>query len=133
MIKHPQNDDIVLFTEAELRCKSTKKVSLLAGFADHLAYLRVRLAQPMTVTSCCRSKFHNKAISGHPRSLHIYDSERHGVTGCLAIDIRIPNLVYAADLVKIALNEGWSVGVSKTFIHLDRRDMVGLPQGLFGY
>jgi len=133
MIKHPQNDDIVLFTEAELRCKATKKTVLLAGFADKLAYLRVRFATPMKVNSCCRSLSHNKDIGGHLRSLHIYDSERHGVTGCLAIDIHIPNAQYASDLIGVAHSEGWSLGVAKTFIHLDRRDMVGLPQAAFGY
>ena len=40
---------------------------------------------------------------------------------------------YNLELIKCALDSGWSVGVAKTFIHLDRRDMVGLQPGIFGY
>lgn len=36
-------------------------------------------------------------------------------------------------LIKTALDQGWSVGIASWGIHLDRRDVVGLPQVVFGY
>ena len=39
-----------------------------------------------------------------------------------------------ANLVEKALAHGWSVGVAKTFIHVDRRsDYTDLPQVLYVY
>ena len=132
-ISHPSDPGRVLFSHSELACQKSGQAILADGFADKLAMLRVAFGQPMTVNSCCRSAEHNRDIGGHPRSLHVYDENPRGRSGCVAIDIRTSDTVYARRLVEAALREGWSVGVSKTFVHLDRRDFAGLPAGVFGY
>lgn len=130
---HPGDPDRVLFKHSELACRRTDRVLLADGFADKLVMLRIAFAQPMIVNSCCRSLAHNRDIAGHPRSLHIYNENPQGLNGCAAIDIRTPNVVYAGLLIAAAWREGWSIGVSRTFVHLDRRDFAGLPAGVFGY
>lgn len=132
-IRHPDNSSRVLFSHKELACKSSGQVILADGFADKLTMLRVAFGQPMTVNSCCRSTEHNRDIGGHWRSLHCYDEPTRGLNGCAAIDIRTPDIVYARLLVETALAHYWSVGVSRAFVHLDRRDFAGLPAGMFGY
>ena len=90
--------------------------------------------QSMIVNSCCRSKKRNGEIGGHERSLHVYDNPFHeGQTGTLAIDIKIKSPEYARTLALRALLAGWSVGVARGFLHLDRRDLIGLPPRIFGY
>ena len=38
------------------------------------------------------------------------------------------------DLIKRAIDLGWTVGVARTFIHVDRRiDYTPLPQVVYGY
>ena len=125
-----------LFTEDELRCKGSGKLILAPGFSDHLLELRVILDEPMTVNSCCRSASHNRAVGGHPRSLHVCDDPHWDTGGCCAIDIghrgRPPE--YRAKLVRLALELGWAVGVHGGFIHLDRRvDFTDRPQTVFPY
>jgi len=128
---HPHTG-AVLFSKAELACKSTGIVKLADGFADRLVMLRLAYGKPMVVTSCCRSAAHNKAVGGHSRSLHVYDQNGHGLNGTAAIDIRATGHD-AWVLAHAAMRDGWSVGVAKTFIHLDRRDLAGLPVSIFGY
>ena len=101
--------------------------------------LRQVFGRPMVVGSCCRSAAHNIAIDGHQRSLHVYDTPHHPTGGCCAIDIDCGrDGDYVRDLVRCAINEGWSFGIGRarnrdTFVHLDRRDLVGLPAAAFGY
>ena len=125
--------DRVLFSHSELACPMTGIVGLAPHFDEHLAYLRMAFGHPMRVTSCCRSAAHNQAVGGHPRSLHVYDKPHHGLNGTAAIDIYSADASYALALVRLALEHGWSVGVSRNFIHLDRRDLAALPPGVFGY
>ncbi|MDA1333070.1 MAG: D-Ala-D-Ala carboxypeptidase family metallohydrolase [Bacteroidetes bacterium] len=131
MISAP--DGTVLFTSSELACKDSGLIKLHTGFADHLRDLRLTIGYPMIVTSCCRSAEHNKAVGGHSRSLHVYDKPNHGATGTAAIDIKRGNAAFNTVLVQMALKSGWSIGVSKTFIHLDRRTDLGMSQNIFGY
>ncbi len=140
-ICHPNDPERVLFSHVELACKKTGEVVLAEGFAGELALLRIDFNRAMNPSSCCRSAEHNRTMMprGHPRSLHIhdelhaYDETLHSFKGCAAIDILTPDAVYMRQLVYLALRRGWSVGVSKHFVHLDRRDYAGLTAGLFGY
>jgi|TARA_R100001530_G_C4320819_1_gene155714 hypothetical protein len=141
-IRHPSHRKVIFFSHDELACKKTGEVILAEGFADELALLRIAFNRRMVVNSCCRSAEHNRTMmpKGHPRSLHVHDEQHvyndsryHDFSGCAAIDIRTPDIVYARQLVDIALRRGWSVGVAKHFIHLDRRDYAGLEAGVFGY
>jgi len=123
----------VLFTRAELACRRRGGLRLAPGFAEALVALRLAFGRPMRVTSCCRSAAHNRAIGGHPRSLHVFDEPAHETGGTVAIDIAIPDGGYARALAGAALERGWSVGVARGFLHLDRRDLAGLAPALFGY
>ena len=123
----------IVFAHRELGCPQSGVVRLATGFADHLTNLRSAFGHPMRVTSCCRSAAHNQAVGGHPRSLHVCDKPHHGLGGAAAIDVYSADASYAPALVRLALEHGWSVGVSRNFIHLDRRDLAGLPPAVFGY
>jgi hypothetical protein len=123
----------VLFRHEELACRATGVVRLAPGFGEALASLRMIFGRPMIVTSCCRSEAHNRAVGGHPRSLHVYDHPYWPTGGTCAIDIKATDPTYRTLLARLAMDQGWSVGVASTFLHLDRRDFVGLPQNIFDY
>lgn len=122
-----------LFARHELACRASGVVKLHPGFADHLAWLRLSLGQPMVVTSCCRSAAHNQAVGGNARSLHVYDHPAHGAAGTCALDVRRGTAGYNMTLLRLAVEKGWSVGVARSFFHLDRRVDLGLAQNVFGY
>ncbi len=124
---------LILFNHEELQCPETKEVVLHPGFGEALAKLRQTFGHSMKVNSCCRSAAHNEGIGGHIRSLHVYDKPNHQALGTLAIDIRRQDGLYGYQLVKLATELGWSVGVAKTFIHLDQCNMVGMSPSVFGY
>lgn len=115
------SDGKVLFDRSELACKCCGQVRLMEPFTNQLKRLRELLQRPMVVNSCCRCEAHNKQIQGHPRSLHMFTIER----GTCAIDIHCPDDAYRHRLMKIALDEGMSVGVYKTFCHIDMRTLIG--------
>jgi len=120
------------FTEDEMRCKGTGLLIVSAPFMDALQRLREQLSRPMRLTSACRSAEHNQKVGGHPRSLHVCDEPaRSEQQGCLAVDVAIVDGAYRGHLVATAWQLGWSVGWNKTFVHLDRRDYVGLKQSTF--
>lgn len=125
------------FTEAEMRCKcGCGLLRFHPGYMDELVRLRKALGLAMTVTSACRCKAHNKAVGGHPSSLHVGDFPNHpGQQGTLATDIAAPDGAYRGRLFSLAWSLGWSIGwnAKKGFLHLDRRDFVGLPQTSFDY
>ena len=126
---------VTYFTEQELQCKLTKKVVLAKGFEQALVELRIKWGRPMTVNSCCRSKEHNYNEGGNPQSLHVYDKPYWPTGGTCAIDISMTDAIRRAALTKLALENGWWVGVNKTFLHLDRRIDFGVADqvGIFLY
>lgn len=91
-------------------------------FLLKLDMLRELLGEPMVITSSYRSESYNKGVGGSTKSMHL--------TG-KAVDISISN--YNAqtrtNLVQLALSLGLTVGVARTFIHLDDREV----QTVFGY
>ena len=122
------------FTHAELACKKTGKAVFAPGFLEKLVMLRRDYGKAMTVNSCCRSAAYNAEIGGSPRSFHVYDTPAWNTGGTCAIDIACTESAEALKLLRLAIDRGWSVGVAKTFLHLDRRtDYTDLPQGVFGY
>jgi len=125
---------IPYFTYQELACKSTGKLILAVGFANKLVELRTKFNQPMAVTSCCRSKEYNSQIGGSPRSFHVYDQPYYPTDGTCAIDIAITDGTIRGRLIHLAWQLGWSIGINKNFIHLDRRiDYTSLKQTIFLY
>lgn len=117
------------FTEAELKCKGSGKLILADGFADMLLELRLKYNKPMIITSACRSEEHNKKVGGAANSFHICDN---GI-GCLAIDVSCHDGRSRLELVRLGIALGWSIGVHKSFIHLDQRDLLGIEPVLFTY
>lgn len=132
MIKDPLSGK-VLFTADEFACKASGGIRLAMGFADRLLALRLEFGQAMAVNSACRSLKHNEDVGGAPKSFHVYDFPQNDADGCCAVDIIRKNGEYPAELVELALSKGWSVGVSKHFMHLDRRVDFGYNRVLFGY
>ena len=122
------------FSPDEVRCKGSGMLIVSGQFMDDLQRLREQLSRPMRLTSACRSAEHNRKIGGHPRSLHVCDEPaRSEQDGCLAVDVFVVDGNYRGHLVATAWQLGWSVGWSKSFVHLDRRDFVGLKQSTFDY
>lgn len=125
---------IPYFTYKELACKATGKIVLAEGFAEKLVELRERFNKPMVITSCCRSSEYNRKIGGAENSFHIYDYPRYGLIGTCAVDVAIHDPTDKGNLIAIAWQLGWSIGVHKNFVHLDRRaDYTQLKQRVFGY
>lgn len=122
------------FKASELSCPCCNKLTVTNEFIDHLVKLREVFDYPMHPTSCARCLKHNTDIGGHYRSLHLMLNPR-GHTGTLAIDISRHNMSewVSGQLAGIAYAFGWSVGIADSFIHLDRRIDIGLPQAKFSY
>jgi len=123
------------FTEDELRCNGSGKFWLADGFAEKLDELRHVYGQPMIVTSGCRSYSYNERIRGHPNSAHIFNHPTRDFKGTYAADIACGNSADRARLVKLALRRDWCVGISHSFVHLDRRRdyFPDMPQVIFLY
>ncbi len=124
------------FAPHELACRGSGLLQFHPGFLASLQSLRDAFGQPMIPNSGCRSRLHNAAVGGHPRSLHVADDPAHadkGQLGCLAVDIRTTDGVYRGDLFAVAWRMGWSVGWGAGFLHLDRRDFIGLARTSFDY
>jgi hypothetical protein len=126
------------FTEEELQCPSGKVVKLAEGFGQKLDELRDALNRPISLTSACRTTAHINWLlqRGYPastNSFHLIDNPKYGTDTC-AVDVTIPDSEYRKELIKLALDEGWTVGVAKSFTHIDRRsDYTDLPQIIYVY
>lgn len=113
------------FTVNELQCPSTGIIKTHDGFIEALETLRVDYDMPMIVTSGCRTYEHNEKLwhDGYPaskNSLHLIGNKKYR-TDTIAVDIAKPNIYDQARLISIALYQGWTVRVGKSFIHLDQR------------
>jgi len=117
-ITHPMTD-AVLFSAAELGSRDDGTVRLADGFAEKLMDLRLTFARPMKVNSCCRTPAHNDAVGGSRNSYHL--TEGNASDGTCAIDVHSYDDQYRHRLIRIASDLGWSIGVYRTFVHLDRR------------
>ena len=124
------------FTDAELGCRHCGLLKFHPGFLEALIELRETLAEPMSITSACRCTEHNTAIKGHEKSLHIADAATYpGQEGGLAVDVATLDGAYRGRLFAAAWRSKFSIGWNGRlkFLHLDRRDLVGLPQTSFDY
>jgi len=135
---------MIYFEQKELACHHCGLYRLHPGFFETLNTLRGAFNEPMVVRSCCRCKEYNDkpkeegGVGGHPKSLHVGDFPAHaseGQRGTLAVDIEAKDGAYRGRLFAAAWKEGWSIGWNAKlgFLHLDRREMIGLPQTTFDY
>jgi hypothetical protein len=129
------------FSQSELACKGNGILILAPGFAQALQGLRDALhretGRGMVLNSACRSKAHNVAVNGHPRSLHVGDFPHWPTGGCCAVDVRAiagRDDDYRKILDSLAWERGWSVGNHTQFLHLDlRTEYAGFEQKRFNY
>jgi hypothetical protein len=113
------------FTEDELKCPSSGEVKLAEGFGEKLDELRSALGYPMQLNSACRSDSHVEWLitRGYPaakHSFHLINNPKYGTDTC-AVDVHIPNNRYRFLLMELAIKDQWTIGVAKSFLHLDRR------------
>lgn len=88
----------------------------------------------MTLSSCCRCSEHNRREGGNAGSFHLTENIKWKVPGTCAVDVVRRGAEYDRKLLSTALKLGWSIGIAKTFIHLDRRsDYTDLKAALFTY
>jgi uncharacterized protein YcbK (DUF882 family) len=84
-----------------------------ADLLDRLDVLRELVSEPLHITSSYRSEEYNNSVGGSSRSMHLKGR---------AVDLSCNNGTLRAKIVKHALELDLSVGVAKTFIHIDNRD-----------
>lgn len=123
------------FSRDEIASPESGIIRVPLNFLLALEALRQDFGQPMIVNSACRTSIHNVAVGGHRRSLHRCDVEHRssGVEGTLAVDISAQDGWQRGTLFARAWAAGWSIGWGGTFLHLDKRTWVGLPQNTFNY
>jgi len=107
---------------------------LADGFGDFLDNVRSVWGKPLIVNSCCRSMAHNQAEGGAKNSYHLLDHPGRKF-GCCAVDFAIGAVDRRAFVAMIlAKFPETSIGIAKTFIHLDlRHEYDGSPATLFTY
>jgi hypothetical protein len=134
----PVTTAIEFFGEDELKCKGSGVIKLDPRFAQALPVLRRAWGKPLTANSVCRTPEHNKKVGGNISSLHLTENAKWPSLGTMAIDIGWANWSRADRILfcRMAWNQGWSVGLHNSFIHLDRRaDLMvpGLNKAVFLY
>lgn len=123
------------FSDRELADRSNGAIVLDPRFESHLRTLRHMYGKAMVLNSVCRTPAHNKAIGGHPRSLHLTANPIHPTEGCMAMDVNTVRMTATAikNLTSLAWELGWSLGFSSGFVHMDRRIDIGLKQIRWNY
>lgn len=131
----PVTTAIKYFPVHELSCKGAGVIKLDPEFARELPLLREEWGGALTPTSVCRTPQHNKAVGGHPSSLHLTDNPKHKTLGTCAADIAWRSWTKERKLAfaRLAWRRGWSVGLHNGFCHIDRRNIAGLAQHCFLY
>jgi zinc D-Ala-D-Ala carboxypeptidase len=107
------------FSDAEQCCPCCGEKKFANGFLDDMNGLREEAGHPLKANSMCRCAKHNKAEGGASGSYHLITHS----FGCCAADISTIGWDAAKKwrFVKIAMSRGFSVGIAKTFLHVDQR------------
>lgn len=129
-------EPIPFFTARELACRHCGVIKMDERFAAALPYLRLTWGRPLKLTSVCRCPEHNKAVGGHPNSMHMTVNPRHPLlAGTAAADIywKDWNPKDQEKFYNHALSLGWACGLHNTFLHVDRRVAANLPPITFLY
>lgn len=100
------------FDRSEFNCKHTGKNEMDDQFIHSLDHLRMVCGFPFEVTSGYRDKTHpDEAVKSRP------GTHSSGI----AADIAVSGGAQRCQIVKHATALGFSVGVAKTFVHVDKR------------
>lgn len=125
-------DGRVLFTHAELADKGAYEGQGIIPHAvlDDLRELRLAVGHAMNPTNANRCRRRNAQIGGALNSFHIWDIPHVGVPGCVALDVAWHDWDDAKRIrfLETAWRMGWSLGLGRTFIHIDRRHRYGHGQ-----
>lgn len=126
---------IPYFSNEELECQGTRIIRLDERFAAALPDLRRRWGSPLYPTSVCRTPDHNRAVGGHPRSMHLTQNPERGTNGTMAADLAWREWPDDEKLrfARLAWSLGWSVGLHDGFVHVDLRTAVGMKKAVFVY
>lgn len=105
---------MIYFDESEFRMGGLIVFDKMdTAFLVKLDTLRGRCGFPFILNSTYRSPEYNRSVGGSPNSQHLLGN---------AADIHCDDSRKRATLVKHALDLGLTVGVYKTFVHVDNRD-----------
>lgn len=128
-------NSLPFFEREELACKGTGVVKLSKEFASMLPALRCLWGKPLVLNSVCRSPEHNKAVGGHPNSMHLTENHKYELGGTSAADVRWYDWSVEDKLkfARLAFSLGFSVGLHNSFCHVDWREAAGLTQACFLY
>lgn len=118
----PITESIKYFSESELACKGSGLIKLDPRFAEALPKLREAWGEPLKLNSVCRTPEHNKKVGGHPSSLHLTENPKWPTFGTMACDIRWRDWAESKQerFARLALLQGWRVGLHNGFCHIDR-------------
>lgn len=122
----------IYFTLEEQACPCCGVINVARDFLEDLSALREAAGHPLAVNSMCRCKKHNEAEGGAKGSFHLITNS----FGCCAADISTSGWDGGKKwrFAKIAMSYGFSIGVAKTFIHVDqRRKYTGADPVLYNY
>lgn len=103
------------FSENELKCRCCGLLNMSDDYLIRLqAFRSAILKKPLTVTSSCRCKKHNKEVGGEPKSCHLGEGKK-----CTAADVTNSN---CAEIYSLACKSGLFNEVifykNQYFVHL---------------
>ena len=75
--------------------------------------LRRYVDEPLHINSSYRSESYNLSVNGSPNSQHLTGN---------AVDLHCTTAAFRKKIVHLSLDLGLSVGVAKTFVHIDNRE-----------
>ena len=121
------------FSTSELECHCCGTIRVHEAFLDVMELVREKTF-PLPLISCCRCTPHNIDISGHKTSLHLIDNLKY-LCPTIAADISTSSWEDSENLefYKQAHDAGLSMGLKNNSIHVDYRELIGLPQKTFFY
>ena len=103
------------FKETEFVMGKTNVFNMMCPtLLNKLDQLRDLVREPLTINSSYRSEEYNKSIGGRPKSQHLLGN---------AVDIHCDNSVLRHKIVTEAGSLGLTIGVAKTFVHVDNREL----------
>ena len=103
------------FRLEEFNCTHTNKCAMDSAFLEKLDELREICGFPFRITSGYRDETHPSEVVKAAPGTGYHCQGR-------AADIAVSNGVERMNIVHEALKMGFSIGVSRTFIHVDNRD-----------